>query len=226
MNNTININMIKKLILKDWYINQKIIAMYMAGSILALSVISLGEAQFYMASVLLICMLIGLGNHQIAITIINERKEQTLPFIMSLPISPLDYAIAKLVANMTLFIIPWILIVAGLLAVLITTELPNGLIPYSIIFCTFFLLNYVITWAVGMAFESEGVIIFVMVFLNCLTSPFMYVLSKTPAVMDNIQGKEALWNTTSTGILLTEIILSILIMLIALFLQTRKKTFL
>lgn len=226
MNNSINVSMIKKLILKDWYLNQKIIAMYMAGSILALSVISLGEAQFYMASVLLICMLIGLGNHQIAITIINERKEQTLPFIMSLPISPLDYAIAKLIANMTLFIIPWILIVAGLLAVLITTELPNGLIPYSIIFCTFFLVNYVITWAVGMAFESEGVIIFVMVFLNCLTSPFMYVLGKTPAVMNNIQGKEALWNTTSTSILLTEIILAVLVMLITLFLQTRKKTFL
>lgn len=226
MNNSININMIKKLILKDWYINQKIIAMYMAGSILALSVISLGEAQFYMASVLLICMLIGLGNHQIAITIINERKEQTLPFIMSLPISPLDYALAKLIANMTLFIIPWVLIVAGLLTVLITTELPNGLIPYSIIFCTFFLLNYVITWAVGMAFESEGVIIFVMVFLNCLTSPFMYVLGKTPAVMNNIQGKEALWNNTSAGILVTEIALAIIVMLIALFLQTRKKTFL
>lgn len=226
MNNSINVSMIKKLILKDWHLNQKIIAMYMAGSILALSVISLGEAQFYMASVLLICMLIGLGNHQIAITIINERKEQTLPFIMSLPISPLDYAIAKLIANMTLFIIPWILIVAGLLAVLITTELPNGLIPYSIIFCTFFLVNYVITWAVGMAFESEGVIIFVMVFLNCLTSPFMYVLGKTPAVMNNIQGKEALWNTTSAGILVTEIVLAVIVMLIALFLQTRKKTFL
>jgi ABC-2 type transport system permease protein len=226
MSSSININMIKKLILKDWHLNQKIIAMYMAGAILALSFISLGEAHFYMASVLLICVLIGLGNHQIAITIINERKEQTLPFIMSLPISPLDYAIAKLVSNMTLFLIPWLIIVMALIAVLITTELPNGLIPYSVIFCTFFIVNYVITWAVGMASESEGVVIFVMVFLNCLTSPFMYVLGKTPAVMDNIQGKEALWNSTSTSILLTEIILSVVILAIALFLQTRKKTFL
>jgi len=226
MSQTLNLNIIKKLILKDWYLNQKIIAMYVAGAILALSFISLGEAQFYMASVLLICVLIGLGNHQIAITIINERKEQTLPFIMSLPISPLDYAIAKLIANMTLFLIPWSLIVLSLLAILITTELPDGLIPYSVIFCTFFLVNYFITWAVGMAIEAEGVVIFVMVFLNCLTSPFMYVLGKTPAVMDNIQGKEALWNSTSINILTIEIVVALLVILIALFLQTRKKTFL
>jgi ABC-2 type transport system permease protein len=226
MSNSINSNMIKKLILKDWHLNQKIIAMYMAGAILALSFISHGEAHFYMASVLLICVLIGLGNHQIANTIINERKDQTLPFIMSLPISPLDYAIAKLIGNMALFLIPWMLILLALIAVLITTDLPNGLIPYSVIFCTFFLVNYIITWAVGMAAEPEGIVIFVMVALNCLTSPFMYVLSKTPAVMDNIQGKEALWNSTSISILTTEIVLAILVILLALFLQTRKKTFL
>lgn len=226
MNKSLNIHLITKLIIKDWHLTRKIIAMYMGGAILALSFISLGEAAFYMASVLLICMLIGLGNHQIAITLINERKEQTLPFIMSLPISPLDYAVAKLISNASIFFIPWLLILLALLAVLFTTDLPNGLVPYSVIFCTFFLLNYFLTWAVGMAIESEGGIIFVMVFLNCLTSPFMYVLGKTPALMSNIQGKEAIWNSTSIGILSAEIILSLLALAVAFYIQSRKKTFL
>ena len=109
MNKGINVSMIKKLILKDWHLTRKVIAMYMGGAILALSFISLGETWFYMASVLLICMLIGLGNHQIAITIIGERKEQTLPFVMSLPISPVDYAIGKLIANVSIFSSPGLL---------------------------------------------------------------------------------------------------------------------
>lgn len=226
MSQALNIDLIKKLVIKDWHLTQKIIAMYMGGAILALCFISLGEAAFYMASVLLICMLIGLGNHQIAITLINERKEQTQPFIMSLPISPLDYAVAKLIANASIFLIPWLLILLALLAVLFTTDLPNGLVPFSVIFCAFFLLNYFITWAVGMAIESEGGIIFVMVFLNCLTSPFMYVLGKTPAVMNNIQGKEAIWNSTSIGILSAEILLSLIALAVAFFMQSRKKTFL
>jgi ABC-2 type transport system permease protein len=226
MNQHINVNMIKKLVLKDLHLTRKVIAMYMGGAILALSFINLGEAAFYMASVLLICMLIGLGNHQIAITIIGERKEQTLPFIMSLPISPTDYAIGKLISNISIFLIPWLIILLALITVLIATDLPNGLIPYSVIFCTFFLVNYFITWAVGMAIESEGAIIFVMVFLNCLTSPVMYVLGKTPALMNNIQGKEALWNSTSIGILAAEIALALLVLAIAFFIQSRKKTFL
>ena len=226
MNKGINVSMIKKLILKDWHLTRKVIAMYMGGAILALSFISLGETWFYMASVLLICMLIGLGNHQIAITIIGERKEQTLPFVMSLPISPVDYAIGKLIANVSIFFIPWLIILLALVAVLVATNLPNGLIPYSVIFCTFFLVNYLISWAVGMAIDSEGGVIFVMVFLNCLTSPAMYVLGKTPALMNNIQGKEAQWNSTSLGILTAEIAVALLVIAIAFFIQSRKKTFL
>lgn len=226
MSQSLNIDLIKKLVIKDWHLTRKIIAMYMGGAILALSFISLGEAAFYMASVLLICMLIGLGNHQIAITLINERKEQTLPFIMTLPISPRDYAAAKLIANISIFLIPWLIILLGLIGVIYTTGIANGLIPYSVIFCTFFLLNYFLTWAIGMAVESEGGVIFVMVFLNCLTSPFMYVLGKTPALMSNIQGQEAIWNSTSIGILSAEILLALLALAVAFFIQSRKKTFL
>lgn len=226
MSKSLNTSIIKKLVVKDWHLNQKWIAIYTAGALLALSIISYGEAQFYMASVLLICVLIGLGNHMIALTLINERKEQTLAFIMSLPVSPTDYAVAKLIANMTIFLVPWSLIVAILIAVLVGTELPNGLIPYSIIFCTFFLLNYFISWAVGMTTENEGVVLFTMISLSCLCSPFMYVMSKIPAVMSNIQGKEADWNSTCINILLSEIVLCILVLAIAFYIQSRKKTFL
>lgn len=223
---TLNHFIIKKLVAKDWYLTRKIIALYLAGGIFALSFISLGDWQFYMGSVLLITMLIGLGNHQIAKTIIQERKEQTLPFIMSLPISPMDYIIAKMIANMTIFIVPWLLILVSMIAVFMLTPIPDGLLPFSIILCVLMLVNYCITWSVGMAISSEGALLFVMIGLNCLVNPVMYVLGKTPDIANYIKGSEMVWNATAINIVIAEIAIVLLALVAALYIQTRKKVFL
>lgn len=226
MNQALNIPMIKTLILKDWHLNQKIMAMYVAGSIFALSFISLGEWQFYMGSTLLISMLVGLGNHQIFANIVLERKEQTLPFIMSLPITPLDYAMAKLIAAMSIFLTPWLLIVLSTIAVFSFTSLPDGMIPVTIILCCFFLLSYCVVWATGMIFETEAMVIFVMVTFNCLISPAIYLLGKTSDIASHMGSPTAVWNSTSIGFVVGQILVSMLAVSTALYIQTRKKTFL
>lgn len=226
MNQAINIPVIKTLILKDWHINQKIMAMYVAGSIFALSFIHLGEWQFYMGSTLLISMLVGLGNHQIFTNIVLERKEQTLPFIMSMPVTPLDYAIAKLIAGMSVFLMPWLLIVLSTIAVFSFTSLPDGMIPVAIILCCFFLLSYCVVWSTGMIFEHEGMVIFVMVTFNCLISPAIYLLGRTGDISSHMGSSTAVWNSTSIGFVLGQILISLIAIFTALYLQTRKKTFL
>lgn len=226
MNKTLNIPVIKTLILKDWHLNQKIMAIYVAGSIFALSFIHLGEWQFYMGSTLLISMLVGLGNHQIFVNIVIERKEQTLPLIMSLPVTPLDYALAKFIAGMSVFIVPWSLILLSTLAVFSFTSLPDGMIPVSTILCCFFLLSYCVTWSTGMIFDTEGMVIFVMVTFNCLISPAIYLLGKTSDISSYMSGSTAVWNNTSISFVLGQILICVLVVSTALYLQTRKKTFL
>lgn len=226
MSQMLNINMIRKLILKEWFVSRGYIALYTFGCIFALSFISLGQWQFFMGTTLLICLLVGMSNHQVSISIINERKEQTLPFIMSLPITPTDYAVAKLIANTTLFLIPWFIILFTSIAIFYFTSIPDGLIPFCTILCTYILLSYFITWAVGMSFESEGLIIFVMVFLNCWIGPIFYILGNTPSMSQYYFQPDVVWNSTSIGILLAEILLIVLVLSTAFFLQSRKKTFL
>ncbi|GGY83791.1 hypothetical protein GCM10011613_30870 [Cellvibrio zantedeschiae] len=223
---TLNQPMIKKLIAKDWHLTRKINALYLAGGIFALSFISLGEWQFYIGSVFLITVLIGLGNHQIAITIVQERKEQTLPFIMTLPISPMDYIIAKMIANMTIFIVPWLIILAGMVVVFIATPIPDGLLPFSIILCLLMLVNYCITWSVGTALATEGATIFVMIVLNCLVNPAMYLLGKTPEIGSHTKDAYMVWNSTATGIVLAEVLIAVLALIVAVCIQARKKVFL
>lgn len=226
MNYALNTSVVKILIHKDWYLLRKLIALYMTGAFLALSFISLGEWQFVMGTTLLFSMVIGLANHQLTNTIINERKDQNLPFIMSLPISPTDYVVAKLIANMTLFIIPWVVVVIATIAVFLLTPIPDGLLPLVTICAMYFMACYCLTWSVGMISESEGVVLFVMVFANCLLGPLMYIIGRIPDIAQYVWSPEPHWNSTAIGIIACLLALIIVALLSAFYSQARKETFL
>ena len=226
MSHSLNIPAIKSLIFKDWFLSRKYIAMYCAGCLFALSFVSLGEWQFVLGTSLLMCLLVGMSNHQIAILIINERKEQTLPFVMSLPITPTDYAFSKLITSAALFCIPGIMVVLITIAVFKFTPVPDGLIPLSVILCTYFLMAYFITWAVGMSIESEGIIIFVMVSFNCMIGPIFYFMGKTPSLSQHFFQPDAVWNSTAIGILIVQWVVIVITISASFFIQSRKKTFL
>jgi ABC-2 type transport system permease protein len=226
MSYTLNLQIINILIKKDWYLLRKLIGLYLAGALLALSFISLGEWQFVMGTTLLFSMVIGLGNHQLTNTIINERKDHTLPFIMSLPISPYDYVVAKLIANMTLFIIPWSLVVIATIAVFLWTPVPDGVLPLTVICAIYFLLCYCLTWAAGMISESEGVTLFVMVFTNCLIGPMLYIIGRVQGVAQHVWSPEPHWSATAVGIIAVQLLLILFALLSAFVWQARRDTFL
>lgn len=226
MNYALNLPLIKILVQKDWYLLRKLIALYLFGALLALSFISFGEWQFVMGTTLLFSMVIGLGNHQLTNTIINERKDHTLPFIMSLPISPYDYVVAKLIANMTLFIIPWSLVVIATIAVFLLTPIPDGLLPLTVICSIYFLLCYCLTWAVGMISESEGVTLFVMVFTNCLIGPMLYLIGRVEDITKYVWSQEPNWNPAAISIIAIQLALILLAIVSAFLWQARKETFL
>lgn len=223
---SLNMPIIKILIHKDWYLLRKIIAIYVVGALFALSFISLGEWQFFMGTTLLISMLIGLGNHQINNTIINERKEHTLPFVMSLPITPIDYVVAKLIANMSLFVIPWFIISAMTIAVFWFTAVPNGVVPLSVILGLYFLLCYCVTWAAGMISESEGVVLFVMIFMNCMIGPIIYTVTRFKEISQYIFGDTPVWSIQAVSIIIFQLLVILLAVTCAFYSQARKKTFL
>ncbi len=226
MNYSLNMPVVHILVQKDWYLLRKLIALYMTGAFLALSFISLGEWQFVMGMTLLFSMVIGLGNHQLTNTIINERKEQTLPLIMSLPISPSDYVVAKLIANMTLFVIPWAVVVIATIAVFLLTPIPDGILPLTIIGALYFMLCYCLTWSVGMISESEGVVLFVMVFTNCLIGPMFYLIFRVPEIAQHVWAQEPNWNSTAIGIIVFQLAFIVLALVSAFHWQARKETFL
>ena len=220
----LNMPVIKQLVYKDWYLNRKLLAIYIGGGIFSLSILSLGEWQFFMGSIMFITMLVALGNHQLSVTMINERKEQTLAFVMSLPVSPADYAMAKFLSNMVLFFVPWLLLVMVTTGVILLTPLPDGLLAFTLLVCVLIAVNHCICWSVTMFTETEAAFLMVMIGLNCLLNPALYFLARSPNIGIS-QVESFIWTDTATLVLSGEILTILLLLFGTLYFRSRKKVF-
>lgn len=223
-----NYPMVKRLILKDWYFMRWAILAYFAAGLLALGLTAMGsDASSYAGSILLITVMIAIGFHLVMVTVVQERSEQTLPFIMSLPISPMEYTMAKIGANLLIFLVPWVTLTAGTLLLLRTEGARSGaLIPFSLIILTELLCAYVLVLTVAIVTESQGWTIFVLVLTNLFFQGFLYWVSHLPAIVTGMKGRGAVWDQTAVTLLSAEVGISILLIVMAFALQARKKDFL
>src|SRR3546814_18372466 len=92
----------------------------------------------------------------ISTSLMVERKEQTLAFVMSLPVSPLDFTVYKLAGNVLTFAVPFVVLLGGTLAVVRFTPLPDGLFVYALLILAYPLLASAVPLAVALPVESDG----------------------------------------------------------------------
>ena len=215
------------LILKDWRLNRLQIFLSIAGGALALTLVLWGgEAPIVVGSVWFFIALIMAGTMLPMVGIVNERKKQNLAFLMSLPISPLEYTTAKLLSTVGMFLVPWLTLVIGALLLIETRGiLPHGAIPMALILAALPFLGLCIITAAALVGESEGWSIAANVVCNSSYGLVWYFLSRVPALMDNAKGPKPVWNSTALTILGSEFGFIVLILGLTFYLQSRKRDF-
>lgn len=217
---------VQQLVIKDCQLYQKITALYLAGGILGLAIFSMPHVYcFYMGCIILITVMVAAGFHMINLTIINEKKEQTLPFVMSLPIRPLDYALGKLVANMLVFLVPWLMLTLGLVFVTLFGPIPNGLLPFMLLVLIQLVANYLLVLSLTIITESEGWSIFSMVVVNLFLNPIIMLIVRNPAFHQHFESEEFVWAPQASLILTGQLSISLVCIAAVIFLQARRRTF-
>ncbi|MEM9302677.1 MAG: ABC-2 transporter permease [Pseudomonadota bacterium] len=216
------------LVRKDWSFVKGPMLAYLATGLLAVGLLAVENRFALIVGVsLLISAIVIIGVHFIFGTVINERSKQTLPFIMSLPITYGHYSLAKLVSCLGGFTIAWGLIVLTLLAVIgADNHLPPGLAPYAVMVLLELFAAFAVTLAVAMVFESEVWTIVTMTVLNVGISIFMNVVGSLQGVAAHIEGPVPVWNGTVLGIITAELVVILGAVAAALLLQLRKSDFL
>lgn len=228
INTPFNTHMIKRLVVKDWYLQRGAIVPYLGWGALALTLLALGgEYWFFAGSILLLTLLIAKGIHLAMATVIEERTGQTLSFVMSLPISPMEYTIAKVLANMLLFLTAWMALSIGTIAVIAGREaVPDGLIPFTAVILVDIFVGYCLILGVALVTESQAWTIWSIVVTNLLFQAVLYYVSHIPTVAIEMKGAEVVWSRPVLLVLLAEAAAIVLTLAITFYLRSRKTDFL
>jgi ABC-2 type transport system permease protein len=220
--------MIRRLINKDWYLNRAAISAYVAVGLLAVAALGYGTfAAFYAGSILLITVLITIGIHLIMVTVIEERREHTLAFVMSLPVSAAEYTTAKILANVVILSIAWATLFVGTIAVIAgRATLPDGLIPFATVILLYLFAGYFLILTVALISESIGWTIGAMVCVNLFLQAVMYGVSNAPGISSDMKGEAIVWRQPITGLLAAEVAAIVVMLGMTFYLQSRKTDFL
>ena len=223
-----NASMVKHLILKDWYFQRRPIGAYTAGALLGLGIVMLGTHwSFYAGTVLLITFMVTIGIHLAIVTVVQERTEHTLPFLMTLPISPKDYTAAKVLANLSIFLVPWLMLTGGAALILGSEGARSGaMIPVATIALTYSLASYVLVLTVAIITESQGWTLCAMGVTNLFLQFFLYWVSHMPSIERGMKGRGAVWDTTALTLLGAELLAIVVLLGLAFTFQARKRDFL
>ena len=219
--------MIKRLILKEFQMYQKQFAAYVIGLLIGLTLIGMAKTwAFYAGGMILLVLLICVGGFAIQSSLLNERREHTLTFMMSLPLTPMTFFWSKVLANLVLYLVPFTIVLAGTAFLVLFTPLPDGILIWSFLIYGFLATNFFISLAAALVLESEGWNIFVQIAVSTFVGPFMVFIGTIDAIGKKIQSNEIVLSQEALGIFALELTIMALALVFARRVYRRKDSFL
>lgn len=220
-----NTHAIQILFLKDLFLSRRHLFAYFAGGLVS-SVLTCtpNETVSFIGFILIMTVAIASGIHLIGQLLLSESTEQTRLFVMSLPVSLLDYSIGKISVVLTTYMIPWSAMLA--LCTIGTFVLPwakHGSIVVLLAIFLFLLCSFLIQLVIAVVTESVGATICVMVAGNVLLNVFMMKLFAVPEVAAARQSEAVVWPAVILQLLAIECLIIVVALVAAIVLQTRKR---
>jgi ABC-2 type transport system permease protein len=221
-----NNSMVRRLIFKDWYFQRTGLLLSLAGGAVSLGIVIFGgQAGFTIGLILLVTIMAMISAMTVMGNVLGERDNQTLAFVMSLPISYLEYTTSKILGNLMIFVPFWLTLVAGCLGVIAIAPTIHGLFAFTVIMAVEMLVSTCLLIAVSLVSESKGWSISAMVVGNLGISLIGYLVAHIPSIGQGMWSKKITWTPAATIALVIEFALIALFLGGAFYIQSRKKDF-
>jgi ABC-2 type transport system permease protein len=220
-----NTVLVRRLILKDLYLSRVPLALIATVGATAVGLIFLrNEVSGFVGLTSAFIALIVLGNILPMNTIINERKRQTLAFVMSLPISSADYTAAKIIANLGIFFVVWAAVAGALVAIYDGTAY-GGLVPFILMASLAPFAAFCVLVAVALVGESEVGAMVTMMATNVSYTFIWFFLVRVPGIRTALSSPVPVWSSPLLAIMAIEIGLILVSIAAAFYFQSRKTDF-
>jgi len=217
----------RKLIAKELYLYRWLLVGVTGAGLASLLTASSGEFGFNIGFLVWLTAIIALGVMLALFGVSSERKERSLLFILSLPLSPGDYVRAKLLGLLACFLLPWAALSAGAVGlVLVMPGIADGLLPYTVLLCVFLLMNFAVVLCAVLHVSSEAGMGGVIVLTNMSVSLFMMGIGRIPELGAHMGKPDAVWNTPFWLLLAAELAITLIALALPLVFAARRRDFL
>jgi ABC-2 type transport system permease protein len=222
-----NGSVVQTLILADWKRHWPMILISIVGGGIGLVLLQAGgELPTILGATWFFVALIVLGSVLPVSNVINERKKQTLAFLMSLPLSITQYTTAKLVSTVGMFLAPWLtLVIGGVSFILGRQAIPDGIIPAMIVLSTLTFLGFCVIAGVALVSESEGWTMAATVATNSFYGFGWYLLVRNPVIRGDMKSDLPIWSSEVLSVFGAEVAAILVILGLTFYLQSRKRDF-
>lgn len=220
-----NAQAIQILFMKDLFLSRWPMFGYLIGGLLSVLVTCLpGPTANFIGFIMMITMTIAAGIHLIGVLLLSESGDMTRTFVMSLPVSLLDYSIAKISVVLVAFLIPWLGMLACL-AVLVFAmpEAKPGNFPFVLMMFLFMLAGFSLQLVTAVVTESVGWTISVVVLGNVLLNLFLKSVSDHPVIASMSKSETVSWPPIVLQIMTVEACVIAGSIAIALAIQSRRR---
>jgi ABC-2 type transport system permease protein len=214
----------RQLALKDFYIARWTLVGSLVAGLASIAVTPLSPAAFYVGAVCFVCVLVVLTIFMVMTGVMQEKKENVLAFLLSLPVSTTEYWWIKIAVNVAMYAGSWLILTVAALLTIHLSDIPNGLIPFTLAIAAYAFSYYSVLLAVAVATESLAWTTTVIVIGNISVNfiiPFVFRLPSGRTA----QGNEAIWGADILITLAVEAAICIAAPAIALLVQGRRRDF-
>lgn len=216
----------RKLIAKELYVNRWLMAGSAAAAALAAFACAFGATAFNMGALAWITAVIACGVMLAIYGVTHERKQQSLQFVLSLPVSIRGYVFAKTAGLLLSYLVPWLVAtISAVVLVLASPDVPDGMLPYVVVLSGFLLANFSVVLCGALHARSEGAVVALIILTNMAVSVFMFVVGALPGIRNHLSDPAPVWNGTIFNVLLAEILVLAIAITLPLATAARRRDF-
>jgi hypothetical protein len=216
-----------RLIAKDLYLHRWLIAGSVAAAVAALALTNRDAdgagGGLDLGFLLYLTTLITFGILVPMLGILKERQDQSRLFVLSLPISPAGYVVSKVASALAVFLVPWLALTGGVVALTLATDRPDGALPFFVALMGFLFGNFATLTALVATAKSELWAIAGILVTNVSVTPFLIHLGKLPGVAGRTGDAVATWSPEILKLLAVEGAWILAALALAVWLPTRRR---
>jgi hypothetical protein len=216
---------VRHLIVKDLYLLRRMSLGAIVGGFAGAGVMSLSPYPLHAGGVLMICAIVVLSIFLVMAGIVTERKEHVALFVLSFPVSRLQYVAAKVAANAIAFVVPWTILSLAVVVTVTLSRIPDGFLPFWIALLGYLLFYYCVLLGVGLATDSAGWHATAITVGNVSVNFFIMLLFSLPSVRRFGAGPTAVWSGDLVAFTVGEIALGFLALAVAAYFRSRRPDF-